>query len=360
MSDAAAAAALAVGAECLRSGGVHSAYGRSAPARHRGARGRRRRGGSRWRPRTAATSRSTCRRRPRARATASAWTTASALPRSGLALPARGPSRPVAGRRSRDASAGPTRGWAGRRCAGRSSTSCTSARSRRKARGRRRGRELGDLADLGVTCVEIMPVAEFPGRFGWGYDGVDLFAPTRLYGQPDDLRRFVDGPTRSGSASSSTSSTTTSARRATTCATFCHALLHRRGTRPIGARRSTSTAGSGPVREFFIANAGYWIDEFHLDGLRLDATQAISTLRDEHVLARHRARGARRGRAAARDAGHRRERAAGDTARAADRRRRLRPRRGVERRLPPHVPRGRLTGRATRPTTATTRARRRS
>src|SRR5262245_20608963 len=53
-------------------------------------------------------------------------------------------------------------------------------------------RHLPALADLGVTVLEVMPVAEFPGRFGWGYDGVGLFAPTRLYGTPDDLRRFVD------------------------------------------------------------------------------------------------------------------------------------------------------------------------
>ncbi|MFP5289036.1 MAG: alpha-amylase family glycosyl hydrolase, partial [Thermoanaerobaculia bacterium] len=53
-------------------------------------------------------------------------------------------------------------------------------------------RELPELARLGITVIEMMPVAEFPGRFGWGYDGVDLFAPTRLYGTPDDLRYFVD------------------------------------------------------------------------------------------------------------------------------------------------------------------------
>jgi maltooligosyltrehalose trehalohydrolase len=52
--------------------------------------------------------------------------------------------------------------------------------------------QLTDLADLGVTVLEIMPVSEFPGAFGWGYDGVFLFAPTRLYGRPDDFRRFVD------------------------------------------------------------------------------------------------------------------------------------------------------------------------
>src|SRR5262249_59710882 len=53
-------------------------------------------------------------------------------------------------------------------------------------------RELPALAELGVTVLEVMPVAEFPGRFGWGYDGVCLYAPTRLYGAPDDFRRFVD------------------------------------------------------------------------------------------------------------------------------------------------------------------------
>src|SRR5258708_37279978 len=52
--------------------------------------------------------------------------------------------------------------------------------------------QLPRLKDLGITVVEVMPVADFPGRFGWGYDGVDLFAPCRLYGRPDDARRFVD------------------------------------------------------------------------------------------------------------------------------------------------------------------------
>jgi maltooligosyltrehalose trehalohydrolase len=53
-------------------------------------------------------------------------------------------------------------------------------------------REVPSLAELGITCIEIMPVAEFPGQFGWGYDGVNLFAPTRLYGRPVDFRAIVD------------------------------------------------------------------------------------------------------------------------------------------------------------------------
>ena len=53
-------------------------------------------------------------------------------------------------------------------------------------------RELPELAELGITLIEVMPVAEFAGRYGWGYDGVGLFAPSHLYGSPDDCRRFVD------------------------------------------------------------------------------------------------------------------------------------------------------------------------
>ena len=52
--------------------------------------------------------------------------------------------------------------------------------------------QLEELARIGITVIEMMPVADFPGQFGWGYDGVDLFAPSRLYGTPDDLRRFID------------------------------------------------------------------------------------------------------------------------------------------------------------------------
>ena len=74
----------------------------------------------------------------------------------------------------------------------RSCTRCTSAPSRRRGPGRPRAAELDALADLGITVIEMMPIADFAGRFGWGYDGVNLYAPTRLYGTPDDLRAFVD------------------------------------------------------------------------------------------------------------------------------------------------------------------------
>ena len=69
---------------------------------------------------------------------------------------------------------------------------CTSARSPAEGTWRAAAEQLPELARIGITVIEMMPVAEFPGRFGWGYDGVDLFAPSHLYGTPDDLRAFID------------------------------------------------------------------------------------------------------------------------------------------------------------------------
>ena len=87
---------------------------------------------------------------------------------------------------------GPMPGGRASRARARSSTRCTSGRSRPPAPGRRPARELPELARAGITVVEVLPVADFAGDFGWGYDGVDFFAPTRLYGRPDDFRAFVD------------------------------------------------------------------------------------------------------------------------------------------------------------------------
>lgn len=144
---------------------------------------------------------------------------------------------------------------------------------------------LAELAELGVTTIEVMPVAEFVGRFGWGYDGVDLFAPTRLYGRPDDFRRFVEaahgyglgvildvvynhlGPT--GNYTGAFSDHYVSARPQT----------------DWGAAINFDGPHSEAVREFVTANAGYWIEEYHLDGLRLDAVHAIYDDSPEHILA---------------------------------------------------------------------------
>jgi len=142
--------------------------------------------------------------------------------------------------------------------------------------------ELEELVRLGITAVEVMPVAEFPGRWGWGYDGVNLYAPTRLYGTPDDFRAFVDRAHALG------------------LAVILDVVYNHFG--PDGNYlsefsrdfftdkendwgQSINFDGPAPVRELFIENAGYWIGEFHLDGLRLDATQDIHDSSPEHVLA---------------------------------------------------------------------------
>ena len=111
------------------------------------------------------------------------------LPGSGVALPARRSARPLGGDRSVGVPVDRRRAGQGSRFEGRCSTRCTSAPSRPRARGRLPHAELAWLRELGVTCIEMMPVAEFPGRFGWGYDGVDLFAPdARSTARPDDFR----------------------------------------------------------------------------------------------------------------------------------------------------------------------------
>lgn len=145
------------------------------------------------------------------------------------------------------------------------------------------GRELEWLADLGVTALELMPISEFPGRFGWGYDGVYLFAPTRLYGAPDDLRTFVDHAHRLGLG-------------VLLDVVYNHFgpdgnYLRALSDRYYGPDKSEwgETAnfdgpGCGPVRELYAASAAYWIDEFHLDGLRLDATQQIFDRSPEHIV----------------------------------------------------------------------------
>ncbi len=146
-------------------------------------------------------------------------------------------------------------------------------------------RELPALAELGITCLEIMPVAEFAGRFGWGYDGVDLFAPSRLYGQPVDFRRFVDRAHALGIAVILDVVYNHFGPDGNYLKLFSTAYFTDRHVNDWGEAINFDGPDSGSVREFFVANAGYWIDEYHLDGLRLDATQAIFDRSEDHILA---------------------------------------------------------------------------
>ncbi len=146
-------------------------------------------------------------------------------------------------------------------------------------------RELPALAELGITCLEIMPVAEFTGRFGWGYDGVDLFAPSRLYGEPVDFRRFVDRAHALGIAVILDVVYNHFGPDGNYLKLFSAAYFTDCHDNDWGEGINFDGPDSGPVREFFVANAGYWIDEYHLDGLRLDATQAIFDQSEDHILA---------------------------------------------------------------------------
>src|SRR5579862_1835336 len=145
--------------------------------------------------------------------------------------------------------------------------------------------QLPELARLGVTLLEIMPVADFPGRFGWGYDGVDLFAPTHLYGAPDDFRSFVDCAHSLGLGVILDVVYNHIGPDGNYLKEFSPDYFTDRYQNEWGEAINFDSENSAPVREFFIANAGYWIDEFHLDGLRLDATQQIFDSSKDHILA---------------------------------------------------------------------------
>jgi maltooligosyltrehalose trehalohydrolase len=144
-----------------------------------------------------------------------------------------------------------------------------------------------------------MPIADFPGRFGWGYDGVNLFAPTRLYGTPDACRRFLDRAHGLGLGVILDVVYNHVGPEGNVLPHFSPEYFSARYTTDWGPAINYDGAHAGPVRDYFLANAGYWIDEFHFDGLRLDATQNIYDTSADHILAAiaRRVRQAARGRA---------------------------------------------------------------
>jgi maltooligosyltrehalose trehalohydrolase len=145
--------------------------------------------------------------------------------------------------------------------------------------------ELPALAELGITLLEVMPVADFPGTFGWGYDGVNQFAPTRLYGQPDDFRRFVDRAHALGMGVILDVVYNHFGPDGNYLRQFAAEYFTDRYANEWGDAINFDGPGSGPVREFFLTNAAHWIEEYHLDGLRLDATQQIFDASESNILA---------------------------------------------------------------------------
>src|SRR5258708_10476847 len=144
---------------------------------------------------------------------------------------------------------------------------------------------LDHLAQCGITAIEVMPVADFPGERNWGYDGVLAFAPDSAYGTPEDFKRFVSeahardlmvlldvvynhfGP------------------EGNHLARYAPQFFNPAHRTPWGAAINFDGDHAREVRAFFVHNALYWIEEFHLDGLRMDAVHAIADDSAEHIVA---------------------------------------------------------------------------
>jgi maltooligosyltrehalose trehalohydrolase len=144
--------------------------------------------------------------------------------------------------------------------------------------------QLEELARIGITVIEMMPVADFPGKFGWGYDGVDLFAPTHLYGTPDDLRAFVDRAHSLGLGVILDVVYNHFGPDGNYLGAFSDDYLARGNENEWGDSINFDDRNSGPVREFFITNGCYWVEEFHFDGFRFDALHAIRDRSSEYII----------------------------------------------------------------------------
>ena len=135
--------------------------------------------------------------------------------------------------------------------------------------------ELEELAWLGINVIELMPAAEFEGTFNWGYDGIFQFAPTHNYGSPDDFRRFVDQSHKSGISVILDVVYNHLGPGSNFFGDFSPYYFSTDYKNEWGLALNFDGPQSGPVREYFLSNARFWIEEFHLDGLRIDATQQI-------------------------------------------------------------------------------------
>lgn len=144
--------------------------------------------------------------------------------------------------------------------------------------------QLAELASIGITTIEMMPVADFGGSFGWGYDGVDLFAPTHLYGNPDDLRAFINAAHSLGLGVILDVVYNHFGPSGNYLSVFSDHYMTKRHDNDWGDSINFDDPDSAPVREFFITNGSYWIEEFHFDGFRFDATQNIVDDSKEYIV----------------------------------------------------------------------------
>jgi maltooligosyltrehalose trehalohydrolase len=145
-------------------------------------------------------------------------------------------------------------------------------------------RKLDHLAELGVTAIELMPLADFPGARGWGYDGVLAFAPDSSYGTPDDLKHLICAAHQRGLAVMLDVVYNHFGPEGNYLGLYAPQFFTERHHTPWGAAINFDGPSSRPVRDFYLNNALYWLTEYRFDGLRFDAVHAIRDSSSPHIL----------------------------------------------------------------------------
>jgi len=145
-------------------------------------------------------------------------------------------------------------------------------------------RKLDHLAALGVTAIELMPIADFPGKRGWGYDGVLQFAPDSAYGTPEDLKALICAAHQRGLAIMLDVVYNHFGPEGNYLHTYAPQFFTERHHTPWGAAINFDSPGSRTVRDFYIHNTLYWLEEYNFDGLRFDAVHAILDDSKPHIL----------------------------------------------------------------------------
>lgn len=145
--------------------------------------------------------------------------------------------------------------------------------------------KLPHLAELGVNAIEIMPIADFPGQRNWGYDGVLIYAPARCYGSPDDLRALVDAAHGMGIAVLLDVVYNHFGPDGNYLSAYSPYYFCKNHFTPWGDGFNFDASQCEPVRRFFLGNPTYWMEEFHIDGFRFDATHEIRDDSGPHILA---------------------------------------------------------------------------
>lgn len=143
--------------------------------------------------------------------------------------------------------------------------------------------KLDHLVALGITAIELMPIADFPGRWNWGYDGVHLFSPDANYGRPEDLKALVDAAHAKGISVFLDVVYNHFGPKGNYLQVYTPLMTDEHHT-PWGPAVNYDAKGSGVVRDFVFSNARYWLNEFHLDGLRFDAVHEIRDYGPRHML----------------------------------------------------------------------------